>query len=657
MRKGLANIGIYKLVVILIIVFWSNLFSQWANDPEANTLLVTDTNDPINISAVKDLNGGAMLFWQDKKDKGNNDIYFIHINKDGGTGSRSDGKPVSLTNSAKENPMAVLDSGGDAIVIWKEINGKNNPGLYVQKLTQSGLRLWNANGINITNLPNEESDYNIETDKNKDVYISYIAKTNQAGKKNSVRYVKLNLSGFALTDSSKRIIYSSDKKLSQTNIIPDNKGGAYIFWLENIDSKINIRAQYVDSTGIKKWGSNPLGVSKEKTNVISYSLGKVGPYIYAAITYQGKEKTIYQQLISADGKLLWGRDGKVLTNQSGSQTNPNFVFTDSSIVVCWTNQFKKIKDIYAQRFDINGQRLWGNNDLRVINLKGNQFGQRMISDKKGNLIIAWLNKEENVATVDLNIQKIDLNGKLLWDQDGVKISSSRSMRKSYLNLVSDEDGGAIAIFKGTVEGKNNIYGQKIFSTGTYASQILGFDANVVNDSVKIFWYSANENQGTEYIVQRASIEQEGSETNWESIDTLIMSCKNYVNYYEYAEIPEFSGSIYYRIMQVNNGSQPYTTSPLKVDYFINSEKIVLAQNSPNPFSSSTTINFYLPQDENVSIEIFNSNIEMIQKVEKQKFPAGKNSYVFNANGLEPGIYFYRLKVDDFVDVKKMILTQ
>lgn len=62
-----------------------------------------------------------------------------------------------------------------------------------------------------------------------------------------------------------------------------------------------------------------------------------------AVTYQGTNKIVYQNLISDKGKFLWGNEGKLLTYQKGSQTNPQFSFIDSSVVVSWTNEFEKQK--------------------------------------------------------------------------------------------------------------------------------------------------------------------------------------------------------------------------------------------------------------------------------------------------------------------------
>lgn len=646
----------FLVALIFFAGFSSNSIAQWINDPSSNTKLVIDPVDPINISAIRDLNGGAYVYWQDKKNNAQSDIYFIHFNKNGEVSFRTDGKAVSTNVSTKENPIVVIEPSGNSIVIWKDSENKKRSELFVQKLSPNGLRLWNTTGLQITNLKSEIIDYSLKADKKGFAFISYIIKTANPSQKYYVKYQKINPNGRMLSDSSKGFIHNSNSMISETQIIPDNKGGSFIFWIENVNQKSLIHGQYVDSAGSKKWGSKPIVISKANTSVINYSIGKMGNSVYAAITYQGTKKIVYQQLITDKGKQLWGTDGKLLTDQKGSQTNPKFVFIDSSVVVSWTNEFEKHKDIFIQRFDFKGKSLWGSNGKRIINIKGDQFGQRIVYDQKGGVIIAWIDKRENNSVANLFVQKVDLKGNFVWDSTGVTLASSKNEQKSYLNLIPDESGGAIAIFRGSIGGKNNIYGQKIFSTGTYASQILGFSSEVVDDSVKIFWYAANETDGTSYIIQRTDKEIE-SESNWKAIGTLKKENKKQSNYYEFHDYPEISGSIFYRVVQKDNDKQIQISSANKVDYFRDVESVILGQNSPNPFSGSTTINFYLPEEDDVTLEFFSSNIETVKKIENEKYPAGKNSFVFNANGLKPGIYFYRLKVNDFVDVKKMVISE
>ncbi|HCY74296.1 MAG TPA: hypothetical protein DHV28_00110 [Ignavibacteriales bacterium] len=649
-----SEIKIFLLIVLLIVLLADRPFAQWVNDPSSNTKLVIDPLDPVNINAIRDLNGGGYVFWQDKKINSTSDIYFIHFNKNGEVSFRSDGKTVSTRSGAKEDPIVVIDPSGNSIVLWKGYDKKRIPELYIQKLSKNGLRLWQNEGIQLTDNKIEKTDYSLRTDKRGFAFTSYITKSSSSSNKYFVRYQVLTSSGKLLSDSLKGVLYKSNSTLSESEIVPDNKGGSFIFWLENQNQKILLRGQYIDSTGSKKWGSKPLTISKVNSNVISYSVGKLGSRIYAAITYQGAHKIIYQHLISDSGKLLWGNDGKLVTNQKGSQINPQFAFVDSSVVVSWTNEFEKIKDVFIQRFDVNGNRLWGNNGRRIINIKGNQFGQRIVFDQKNGVVLAWIDRRENNPDANLYIQKVDLNGKFVWDSAGVMISSSQNMQKSYLNLIPDGEGGAIAVFKGSSDKRNDIYGQKIFSTGTYASQILGFDASVVRDSVKISWYAANENDGTTYSIYRSTVENAEDE-DWKIAGTIKKNNKNSTNYYEFYDWPDISGSIYYRVVQKNDKIKPQYSNIEQVDYYRDVEAIVLGQNSPNPFKDSTLISFYLPDDEEVTFEFFNSNIETVKKIEDVEYPSGKNEIVFNAENLPPGIYFYRLKVGKYVDVKKMVL--
>jgi len=60
-------IKIFFAIVIVVVCNFNIAKAQWVNDPASNTKLVTDPVDPVNISAVNDLDGGAYIFWQDKK--------------------------------------------------------------------------------------------------------------------------------------------------------------------------------------------------------------------------------------------------------------------------------------------------------------------------------------------------------------------------------------------------------------------------------------------------------------------------------------------------------------------------------------------------------------------------------------------------------------
>ena len=83
----------------------------------------------------------------------------------------------------------------------------------------------------------------------------------------------------------------------------------------------------------------------------------------------------------------------------------------------------------------------------------------------------------------------------------------------------------------------------------------------------------------------------------------------------------------------------------------------LDQNYPNPFNPATIIKFSLKKSTNVSLIIYDQLGREIQTLVSERKSAGTYQYLFNANGLSNGIYFYSLKTDNFNDTKKMILLK
>ncbi len=79
----------------------------------------------------------------------------------------------------------------------------------------------------------------------------------------------------------------------------------------------------------------------------------------------------------------------------------------------------------------------------------------------------------------------------------------------------------------------------------------------------------------------------------------------------------------------------------------------LAQNYPNPFSSTTTIKFNLTEQGNVVIKVFNVLGDEIKTIVNKEFAPGKHEVEFNAAGLLSGVYFYRMTSCNKTVIKKM----
>ena len=76
-------------------------------------------------------------------------------------------------------------------------------------------------------------------------------------------------------------------------------------------------------------------------------------------------------------------------------------------------------------------------------------------------------------------------------------------------------------------------------------------------------------------------------------------------------------------------------------------------NWPNPFTSSTTIEYELKQPEKVSLSIYNHLGQLVYQTQELQ-PQGKQQLIWNAERFPDGIYYYRLQVGEQTANGKMV---
>ena len=650
------------LIAGFFLIFCSSSFAQWVSDPSVNTKLVTETHNPINLSAVGDLSGGAFVFWQDNKFGYQSEVYFIHVDNGGRVSFRADGKRVSSLSGPEDNPVCASALQNSAVVVWNDFSFSNTGSLFAQRVLNNGNDTWGDTGLQITKSNDAISEYSVGVDKYGTTFISYIAKEPELNGAYKVEVQKVSSDGKLLLNQKEGLVFKSIDRKIMTTTVPDDSGGAFIFWIEMLNGRSMIFGQHINDSGEKIWGNEKapirerhLDISSTAHNVISYVARKAfGESIYVAWQTQSRSKDIYHQLINYGGRIQWERGGKLATPLRGNQLYPQAVCTDSSIILSWTNEYKNNKDIYIERYNEKGKPLWNRTGKPVIKLHGDQFGQQIINDGKDGVIIAWIDHRIDSLLANIYVQRINSEGKDIWAPLGVVASSTHNTLKSYLSLVSDGNSGAVLIFKNSIKNENEICGQKIFSTGTYSSQIVSLSTALEGDSIKITWVAANEKGTTNYKVERA-IKKDNGNVGWRNVGVVHSQGKGTEVHYKYYDVPDTSGTLYYKIVQTDTTGDVQNSDIRSINYFGAASGVVVAQNFPNPFSDSTTISFYLPDPEPVTIEFFDEHVVKISEVDNS-FPAGENKISFYSKGLKPGIYFYRLKAGDFVDVKKMIIT-
>jgi hypothetical protein len=108
----------------------------------------------------------------------------------------------------------------------------------------------------------------------------------------------------------------------------------------------------------------------------------------------------------------------------------------------------------------------------------------------------------------------------------------------------------------------------------------------------------------------------------------------------------------YSVVVTNQGGCK-TTSPGIAVVTDRPSDVVLLQNAPNPVHSKTEITFYLPQDTNADLELFNLSGQKVGHLKNGAFQAGWHKAELDAAKLPGGVYVYRLTAGNVVKTIKM----
>ncbi len=98
------------------------------------------------------------------------------------------------------------------------------------------------------------------------------------------------------------------------------------------------------------------------------------------------------------------------------------------------------------------------------------------------------------------------------------------------------------------------------------------------------------------------------------------------------------------------------------EYVLPVSQALTLNNYPNPFNPETTISFNNPESGKVSLSIYNIKGQLVKTLIDEETPAGTHSLVWNGKdergkNVASGIYFTKIKTDNSIQTKKMLLMK
>jgi hypothetical protein len=266
----------------------------------------------------------------------------------------------------------------------------------------------------------------------------------------------------------------------------------------------------------------------------------------------------------------------------------------------------------TQKFDPNGVLLWEKQYNGSSN--DNDIATAMTVDASNNVYITGLTTQLYGTRLDSNYGtiKYDQNGNQMWiafyDGPNNSVDVSRSIFV---------DNGMNVYITGSSKG----IGSDDYATIKYSPSGSMIWVMSYNGTGNLNDYSSSivaDNLGNAYVTGRSF----GSNSN-----------------YDYATLKY--GDIV-GIEPVNN---------------MVPDKYSLSQNYPNPFNPSTKIKFAIPEEQNVSIKVYDVLGKEMNNIPFGSLKPAVYEYTFNADELTSGIYFYRIFTNKFTESRKMVLVK
>ena len=87
------------------------------------------------------------------------------------------------------------------------------------------------------------------------------------------------------------------------------------------------------------------------------------------------------------------------------------------------------------------------------------------------------------------------------------------------------------------------------------------------------------------------------------------------------------------------------------------EEFLLKNAYPNPFNPVTTLEFGLPVDGNVSIDVYNLQGRVIATLANGHMGAGYHSVIWNADAHASGVYFVKMMAGGHINTQKLMLVK
>jgi hypothetical protein len=309
---------------------------------------------------------------------------------------------IQITASSARNVEAISDGTGGAIVSYGNDASESIYDIYFQKVAGDGSLLWD------NDTPAAWGRWvRLASDGSGGVLMIW------EGEDYDIIAQRLDSNGVPLWGEGLLLSGGDNHRFDEYDIIGDGNGGAVAVWEQGPCLYI----QVIGASGGMASESGTTIRSLYSPRIISD--GSSGFFVFGTYSH-----AIYAQRLDTAGNVI-SQETNILVGQSDKRIVYDIIADDSGgAVIVWGSGVVDKKDnLRAQRMNVDGTTLWGDNGIKVSNVLpywDNDFMlARIMPDEDGGYFISWAAGRNIHGRTASYVQRIDAEGNLLWGKDGV----------------------------------------------------------------------------------------------------------------------------------------------------------------------------------------------------------------------------------------------
>ncbi|RKU25267.1 hypothetical protein C6497_16345 [Candidatus Poribacteria bacterium] len=381
-------------------------------------------------TAVSDRSGGAVIMWEDYRTGNDWDVYTQRINNEKTLLWDQKGVPISVADR-NQRRLRMVGYDTHTIVVWNDRRRIRSWDIFAQAIDLEGKVLWETDGIPICIDDTDQSTQAILADGEGGAIIVW-EDERRSSEFQDLYIQRVDSQGNILWKKDGITVFESDSSQSEPILSADGLGGFYIIWWDVIGyDNWHIMAHRYNIDGTPIWDSpiliSPTDGMQGIPRVVSDN--ENGIIVVWQIYENFINDQIYAQRINPNGDKQWKEEGVPICTADGIQKNHAIVEDGSGgIIVVWRDERDIYGDLYMQRISADGTIIWKENGIPLCTAGGHQDRPYIVNLDDDTFFISWVDFRGDVGEKTANAiycQKIDISGNILWDKDGVPVSTSK----------------------------------------------------------------------------------------------------------------------------------------------------------------------------------------------------------------------------------------